>query len=127
MRMDIENSPDARPNLFGAAARHCSGHAGADTAAGNGVIGGKCICRTDHPASFRGEHACRPQRERGLGVLWRHAGVNLVAPGPFAWPRLVSGPWAGSKSVSTPGTGPQPRRCRSAAPAGDKFMLTMFT
>jgi hypothetical protein len=77
MRMDIENSPDARSRTE-AAARHDLGQAGRNRAAGDGGIGEKCLCCTNHPASWRGENARRLGKKRGGGVRWIHASFNLV-------------------------------------------------
>jgi hypothetical protein len=80
MRMDIENSPDARIKPLRAAARHNWGHSGRQKAGGDGGMCEKRFCCTSHSAISRGECARRLGLERGLGVLWRHASVNLVEP-----------------------------------------------
>src|SRR4051794_33909131 len=98
MRMDIENSPGARLELFEAATRHDLGHAGRGGALGGGGIKDKCLCCTGHPASLREKYARRLDLERGLGVLWLHASVNLESRGPSHRPRRKDRQGAGHKA-----------------------------
>ena len=70
-----------------------------------------CLCRTIHPAAFRGRRACRLSKEQTAGVVWNHASVNLVKPrahrtGRGRMPRLLP---EIDKTVSTRVADPQPR------------------
>jgi len=62
--MDIEISPGARGQRNGAAARDNDGLAPRE-----GRMNGKRLCSMIHPASVRGERACRFLAERAVGVL----------------------------------------------------------
>ena len=57
-----------------------------------------CLCPMRHPAVSRGEHARRLENEQGVGVLWRHSGVNLVEPRSFTVARQMPRPSAGMQS-----------------------------
>jgi hypothetical protein len=98
MRMDIEISPGAREREFISAARRDWGQAGQFRTAGLGRIDGMCLCPMRHPAVSRGGHARRLENEQGVGVLWRHSGVNLVEPRSFAVARQMLRPSAGMQS-----------------------------
>jgi hypothetical protein len=73
MRMDIEYSPGAPVQRVCAAARNSDG-----LRFFGGRMNGKRLCSIGHPATVRGERACRTFKERTMGVLWRHSSVNLV-------------------------------------------------
>jgi hypothetical protein len=79
MRMDIENSPGARGQRNGAAARNND-----DLASREGRMNGKRLCSISHPAIIRRERAGRFLSERTMGVLWTHSSVNLVEPRSIA-------------------------------------------
>jgi hypothetical protein len=57
-----------------------------------------CLCPMRHPAVSRGEHVRRLESEQGVGILWRHSGVNLVEPRSFTVARQMPRPWAGMQS-----------------------------
>jgi hypothetical protein len=85
MRMDIENSPGARGQRNGAAARNNDG-----LASGENRMNGKRLCSMGHPANLRGERARRFLSERTMGVLWGHSSVNLVEPRSIALAAALS-------------------------------------
>jgi hypothetical protein len=128
MRMDIKISPGALSEPGWPAARHDWGHACGFRAAGGGGIHGKCCCSHSHSAAIRGKRARRLEKERTMGVVWRHASVNLVMPRVSHSPRhefFGKAPKIG-KAVST-GTGmPQPWAPAAAAEKVDNFALTIL-
>src|SRR5689334_18036608 len=79
MRIDIEYSPGAPSQRYGAAARETWTFAG-----GESRMNGKRLCSICHPAAVRRERAGRTFVERTLGVLWHHSSVNLVGPRSIA-------------------------------------------
>jgi hypothetical protein len=79
MRMDIEISPGARGQRYGAAAREYDG-----LAFRGGRMNEKRLCSMSHPENIRRERAGRFLSERTMGVLWRHSNVNLVKPRSIA-------------------------------------------
>jgi hypothetical protein len=77
--MDIENSPGARGQRNGAAARDNDGLAPCEDR-----MNGKRLCSMGHSAMPRRERASRFLSERAMGVLWCHSSVNLVEPRSIA-------------------------------------------
>jgi hypothetical protein len=65
MRMDIENSPGAPAQRI-AAARDYWGPERGKLAAGDGVMGEKCLCRMPHPATVCGERRFIEERTKGV-------------------------------------------------------------